>query len=59
MTDNPRRGGERADHVEARDSTDRGDLIEGQRVGKMAFDKPERLLGRIHGRQPSFEARTS
>ena len=55
----PRRGAERPHHVEARDSTDASDLVEGQRVGKMAFDKPERLLGRIHGRQPLFEARAS
>jgi hypothetical protein len=35
--------------MEARDTSDRRDLIEGQLVGEMAFDKPQRLLGRIHG----------
>src|SRR3979411_2908121 len=55
----PRRGAERPHHVEARDSTDLCDLVEGQGVSEMAFDKPERLLSRIHGQWPSFEARTS
>ena len=45
----PRRGGERPHHVETRDSRDASDLVEGQFVGEMAFDRPERLLGRIHG----------
>ena len=40
---------ERPHHVEARDAADRGDLIERQRPGEMAFDVPERLLGWIHG----------
>ena len=52
----PRRGGKRPHHVETRDSADGRDLIESQRIGKMAFDKPERLLGRIHGQRSSFEA---
>jgi hypothetical protein len=43
--------------VEARDTGDAGDLVEGQRVGKMAFNKPERFLGWVHGRRPWFEAR--
>src|ERR1700682_5054367 len=55
----PRRSAERPHHVEARDSTDACDLVEGQRVSKMAFDKPERLLSRITGQWPSFEACTS
>jgi len=53
------RRGERPDHMEARHPTDRRDLVEGQRVGKMTFDKPERPLGRIHKQQPSFEASAS
>src|SRR5947207_1318839 len=53
----PRRGGERPHHVETRDSCDASDLVEGQLVGEMAFDKPERLLGRIHGSWSWFEAR--
>src|SRR6202158_6580537 len=55
----PRRSGERPHHVETRDSTDASDLIEGQLVSEMAFDEPERLLGRIHGRWPSFKALAS
>ena len=51
-----RRGGERPHHVEARDSGNARDLVERQRIGQMAFDKPERLLGGIHGQRPSFEA---
>jgi hypothetical protein len=51
-----RRGGERPDHVEARDAGDACYLIEGQRLGKMAFDKPERFLGGIHQQWLSFEA---
>jgi hypothetical protein len=47
---------ERPHHVKARNSTDAGDFVEGQLAGKMAFDEPERLLGRIHGSWPSFEA---
>jgi hypothetical protein len=47
----PGRGGEGANHVEARDSGDARDLVERQRAGEMAFDKPERFLGRVHGRQ--------
>ena len=53
------RGGKRPHHVEARDATDRSYLIEGQRPREMAFDVPERLLGRIHGLQLSFEAQRS
>src|SRR6266404_3171320 len=52
----PRRSGERPHQVKARNSTDRRDLLEGQLAGKMAFDIPERLLGRIHGRWPSFRS---
>ena len=42
------RSGKRPHHVEARDTADRGDLVERQRPGKMALDIPERLLGWIH-----------
>src|SRR5436190_2829685 len=45
----PGRGGERPDHVEARDSSDPSDLVEAQVASEMALNKPERLLGRIHG----------
>jgi hypothetical protein len=34
--------------VETRDSSDGRDLVESQRVSEMAFDKPQRFLGRIH-----------
>jgi hypothetical protein len=37
------------DHVKARDAGDARDLVEAQFVSEMAFDVPERLLGRIHG----------
>jgi hypothetical protein len=43
------RGTKRPYQMEARDPCDAGDLVERQRIGKMTFDKPERLLGRIHG----------
>src|SRR4051812_560588 len=43
-----RRRGERTHHVKSRDTGDAGDLIEVQLLGEMAFDKPERLLSRIH-----------
>ena len=55
----PGRGGERPHHVEARDAGDGRDLVERQRLGEMAFDEPERLLGGIHGSRLSFEARPS
>jgi len=45
----PGRGCKRAHHVEARDAGDISDLVEGQFLGEMAFDKPERPLGWIHG----------
>src|SRR5437764_11452031 len=45
----PGRGGERPDHVEARDSSDPSDLVEAQIAGKMALNKPERLVSGIHG----------
>src|SRR6478609_8512017 len=48
----PRRGGESPHHVETRDASDACDLIERQLVSEVAFDKPERLLGRIHGSWP-------
>jgi hypothetical protein len=35
--------------MEARDPGNVGDLIERQRLGEMAFDKPECFLGWIHG----------
>src|SRR5258708_1410239 len=54
-----RRSGERPHHMKARDSTDACDLFEAQRIGKMAYDIPERLLGWIHGSRPSFEALAS
>jgi len=38
-------------------SRDTSDLVEGQLVSQMAFDEPERHLGRIHGPWPPFEAR--
>ena len=41
--------GKRPDHVKARDTGDAGDLVQRQGAGEMAFDEPERLLGRIHG----------
>src|SRR6266446_9640468 len=53
----PCRGGERPHHVETRDPRDASDLLEGQLVSEMTFDKPERLLGWIHGPWPPFEAR--
>jgi hypothetical protein len=34
--------------MEARDPGNTGDIIERQRRGEMAFDVPERFLGRIH-----------
>src|SRR5665213_2252396 len=46
----PRRGGEGPHHVKTRDPGNASDLVEGQRLGEMAFDKPERFLGRIHHR---------
>jgi hypothetical protein len=40
--------GERPHQMEARDPGNAGDVIERQRRGEMAFDVPERFLGRIH-----------
>jgi hypothetical protein len=34
--------------MKARDAGNAGDIIERQRRGEMAFDVPERFLGRIH-----------
>src|SRR5436853_3177652 len=42
------RSAKRPHQMEARDTGDAGDLVERQRTGEMTFDKPERLLGRIH-----------
>jgi hypothetical protein len=42
---------------EAQDSRNASDLVKGQLVSQMAFDEPERHLGRIHGPWPPFEAR--
>jgi hypothetical protein len=52
----PGGGGKRPDHVETRDSRFCRHLVETERVREMAFDKPERLLGRIHRQRSSFEA---
>ena len=43
-----RRRAERPHQMEARDAGDAGDVVQRQRIGEMTFDKPERLLGRIH-----------
>ena len=40
--------GKRPHQMEARDAGNAGDVIERQRLGEMAFDVPERFLGRIH-----------
>src|SRR5690242_6310476 len=45
----PGRSGERAHHMETRDSSDAGDLVKTKLAGKVALNKPERFLGRIHG----------
>lgn len=34
--------------MEARDAGDLGDLLQAQRLAEMAFDIPERFLGRVH-----------
>ena len=44
----PGSGGKRPHQMEARDTGNAGDVIERQRRGEMAFDIPERFLGRIH-----------
>src|SRR4051812_4965743 len=43
----PGGGGKRPHQMEARDAGNAGDVIERQRRGEMAFDVPERFLGRI------------
>jgi hypothetical protein len=45
--------------MEARDAGNSGDVIERQRFGEMAFDIPERFLGRVHDGQLSCEATAS
>ena len=52
-------GRKRPHQVEARDAGNAGDLVERQIAGEMAFDIPQRFLGRVHEMQPLFEAFTS
>jgi hypothetical protein len=51
--------GKRPHQMEARDAGNTSNVIERQRLGEMAFDIPERFLGRIHDGQLSCEATAS